>query len=186
MNEFAQSLKFWRVAAIVGPVVAVACVSLPHALDTLRIRQNTQEVTASFVSGLMEREDCVNKADEVRGQRALRGIAETGHVVRWSQLRKVCVMAVTYPHQTGAGKVEHIVDVIDLAYSRKLFSFATDGNIDPKQLLRFDRDLDLPGYGLSGSVGEPEDVEFALSPNCAGAQDACVASAAPLASTVAE
>jgi hypothetical protein len=178
MNErlgFAHSLTFWRIAAILGAAVAVG-VTVPFALHSMRIWQNTRAVTVSFVSGLMEREDCVNKANELRGERALRGIAETGHAIRWSNERKICVMAMTYARQSGTGNVERVADIIDVTFSRKLFSFATDGDIDPKQLLRFDHDLDLPTYPLSGSAGESSDSEYALSAGCPGGQNACVAS----------
>ena len=156
MNRVLSRNKYSLDDIMTGVAIAgVLLVAFLALFDYISSRESAEKFHVTYFTRLTTREQCTVNADTILGTMTRHGYATTGHVTRWGEMRRLCFMAVTADHKTANGSIEHMAAVIDVTSSRKIFEFATDRHLDPQQLLRFDRDLDLAVSWQSCASGCP-------------------------------
>jgi hypothetical protein len=138
MKSDQVSARLWPVFAFLVAGIAV-WLAFPGAFGTIASPANDHRVV--FITNIVTKPDCMKEADAYLGRMAVAGTLPTGRVVRWSEVRKLCFMALTYTERK-AGKTVHTAAIVDLSYPRPIFSVSTAGAIDPQSLLQYDGDLD--------------------------------------------
>lgn len=98
----------------------------------------------SFIATtITSKEECTTESDAYLGRMASAGTLPKGHAVRWSDVREICLLAVTYDGEPKDGVVRQVAEIIDMTWKRRLFGFTTTGVIDPDALLEYNHDMDV-------------------------------------------
>lgn len=130
------------------PVAVLALVfTLAGYFEVLPFQNHQSEQSPHHVSfittTITSKEECTTESDAYLGRMVTGGTLPKGHAVRWSYLRKICLLAVTYDDQPKDGVTRQVAEIIDMTWKRRLFGFTTTGVIDPDALLEYNHDMDV-------------------------------------------